>query len=748
MKIKNVLILYLILGSNVLINAQVYRALLIGIDTYSPALNNNSISKSRSEFLDLKGCRNDVVSIASILTSKFHFDQRNIDTLINQSASRIAILSQIEQLLEQSYEGDIAFIYYAGHGSQVHNSLSFEANKKDQTIVPADAWKEGIQDIRDKELAKIFNAFIDKKVKLTVIFDCCHSGSISRGPNDSPENLRYMTEANWDSRDASKPAIPELREGNNFLIISATQSDEYAAEQKDDYGNTHGAFTLALTAALNQLSSNELAQNIFSTTRAILKSKGKKQEPIIGGSSGRLQQSLFGFKMPQSSDKTLIAAIKTIGNKVLLQGGYALHLFAQNELTQNIEKIDDAITIRIDTILSLNTSLGTVTKGNIRHIIPGDLFFVSNWVSPKRPLIKLFIPKSNLSEVEFKKISLTIRTFKNSTKAKWIERLGNGTDPYTSIFWKNEKCFIKIDNLKAVEIKEFTVKNLLELCKKDSTIYFELPIDKTNSEKVYEKLIENKNVQIVKEMKNANYTLFGRLGPNGFPAYGFRKVEISSKDSLEILPMQTDCYEINDNNVQPNKNITENLTKSILKIAKLMGWLSLSSPKSEAFPYSFQLSNQKNEPINNYKIGDLVSMKLKLKMPYIVTKNKTKYVYIFGIDQSGLMNLFYPFDDGNVNNKYPKYINQTIVEEILLMNFKIPPPTGVDNYFLLVCEEPIVNPSMVLNQKSITSSNLSRGQTSINPLLEILDIGNNNSRGLVQSNINWSLQRFSFICSN
>ena len=68
----------------------------------------------------------------------------------------------MKQLLENSNSGDIAFIYYAGHGSEVRNSLSFEADKKDQSIVPCNTWKEGVRDIRDKNYPKIFNDFIDK----------------------------------------------------------------------------------------------------------------------------------------------------------------------------------------------------------------------------------------------------------------------------------------------------------------------------------------------------------------------------------------------------------------------------------------------------------------------------------------------------------------------------------------------------------------------------------------------------------
>ena len=95
--------------------------------------------------------------------------------------------------LKKSNANDFAFIYYAGHGSQVPNSLAREEDKKDESMVPSDTWKPGVQDIRDKELAKVYNAFLDKGVKLTVIMDCCHSGSLSRGPN-TPGQFRFIAD--------------------------------------------------------------------------------------------------------------------------------------------------------------------------------------------------------------------------------------------------------------------------------------------------------------------------------------------------------------------------------------------------------------------------------------------------------------------------------------------------------------------------------------------------------------------------
>ena len=89
---------------------------------------------------------------------------------------------------------------YAGHGSQVANSKSSEPDKKDETIVPSDACK-GTPDIRDKEIKKIFNEVLDRGVVLTLVFDCCHSGSIARGM-PRPEKTRFLEP---DPRDVADP---------------------------------------------------------------------------------------------------------------------------------------------------------------------------------------------------------------------------------------------------------------------------------------------------------------------------------------------------------------------------------------------------------------------------------------------------------------------------------------------------------------------------------------------------------------
>ncbi|OQY96635.1 MAG: hypothetical protein B6D37_01555 [Sphingobacteriales bacterium UTBCD1] len=737
--------------------AQQQRALLVGIDQYKPPPGYSAINTDgRTDYPNLSGCKNDAAAIYSIITSRFGFRPGNIDTLFDHSATRDGILNAMKKLLGESNAGDMAFIYYAGHGSEVKNSLSFELDKKDQTIVPADTWKEGVKDIRDKELSKIFNGFLDKKVKLTVIFDCCHSGSLSRGPNIITDKARYMPMADWDSKDASKPLIPEKREGNDFLIFSAAQSDERAAEQTDDNGMRHGAFTLALIQSLNQQSVDASALTIFTSARAILKSNGKSQEPVIGGSTIRQQETLFGIKKGKLSDFSLVAVSGIIKNKVQLQAGFALGLAKENELAMFNEKQDTVFKLRIDTILGVTKSLATVIKGDIKEIKPGYQFRVVNWVSSGRPLIKLFIPVSGLPDAaDVFKYSAIANELKKSPLVKWVPFIGRGESaPYTSVFWINNKCFIKNGKGLPVELKNITTQNILKLCSKDSTLYMELPVSKENAIACYKMLSQNKSLQLVDSINTSAYTLFGRLGVHGLPAYGFRKTQVAVSDSLESMPVETDCFEIPALSEKDNRNIADSLFGMALKLSKLRGWLNLSGPdiNQKNFSYRLEIYNEdKRQPITDghYRIGDKLSLKLVANEDYPKSMGAPKYVYVFAVDQSGSMQLYFPGDDGNVENKFPRFEINSIIKEVTIISYTVPAPSGTDNFFLLASDEPIPDASAALNQEGVYSGITSRGLPGRdNPLSGLLDMGNAGSRGLPKKlPATWSIQKFTFRCT-
>ncbi len=762
---KSTLFILFQLGLICSVFAQQQRALLIGVNSYSPPQGvTPAPPKGREGFHDLQGSKNDAIAIQSLIVSKFGFNSKNISTLFDQQATRKGILDGINDLLTKSAPGDIAFIYYAGHGSEMYNSLSFESDKKDQTIVPNNAtWDKNVSDIRDKELSRIFTRFIDKQVKLTVIFDCCHSGSLSRGIDISATTFRSTpppTGTAIDAKDAYRPdTIPEMRSGKYFMILSAAQSDEKAAEGKDDNKVQHGVFTSALLDAINQQSVDASAQSIFESVRAIIHNNGYTQEPVIGGNSGRLDETLFGMKKGMVSDYSVISVSGMIGSQVELQGGYAIGLMKENELT-SIDR-NDTIQLKIDTVTGINTAMASVTKGDINSIKGGNRFRVTNWVSSGRPLLKIYVPNTAYTDEEIDKLASIAKEIRNSTNSgiKWVDKpIGKESpDPYTIVFWRDGKCFVKTGIAAIQEIKTVTAQNLLKYGKKDSTFYIELPVSKTNATQYAKRLSENKSFQLVDNVNESHYVLYGKLGLNGMPAYGLRKKQVSASDSLDLMPSMTDCFELP--GAGSTKNISESLMDRAMKLCKLRGWLSLAVPDATKKDFPFHLvieDTVTKQPIQNnrYRVGTNIEIKLVADEDIFDHFPQMRYVYVFALSNSGRMDLIFPGADGGSENKLPRFINNTdqLVKEISITkgrwNIKVSKTTGTDVYFVLACEQQITKPGVIFNQSDVYSDVGSRGGDQ-HPLSVLLNMGNGvKSRAIdltpEPTASSWSLKKYIF----
>jgi hypothetical protein len=743
-----------ILAATIYSSGQEKRALIIAIDTYSPPESYKpSSSEGRIAFPDLDGCVNDAQSIQSIITSRFQFNTNNVDTLFNTNATRDAILKQINALYDKSKQGDIAFLYYAGHGSQVKNSSSKEADKKDETMVPCDTWKAGVSDIRDKELAKLYNKFIDKGVKLTVIFDCCHSGSLSRGPQDPNHGkFRFIAEANFDAKDPSQPTPPETRKEGTFLIMSAAQDNEFAQEQRDDAGLAHGAFTIAFTEALNQQGVNASALNLFTSITAILKSNGKKQQPVLGGSSERQQQTLFGLAKGTISDKSMIAISGILPDgRIELQGGFALGLYKENELVKFNGK-DTLVKVRVDNVTNINKSIASVIKGSVSDLKAGEFLEVTNWVSSAVSPLKIYIPSGSMSNDQVLKLAHLSNELKQSKKIRWINDLEKA-DPWMSVFYYNGKYYYNANGSKIQELNNMDAASILTLCRQDSTLYFELPPSGELADAIRERLKANANFALVNSADDANYVLYGTINRDGKPSYGLRKAGASSRDSLQAMPLMTTNFVQTDNNTATNGMIADSLSEYAMRLFKVRAWLQLTGPKKSKndFPFHLELVNdatEKQVDEKGSKMGDAVTIYIvadkivteKNFNPGLVT---TKYVYVFTQNKYGKMQLLYPGkSDGKVHNKFPQMYDDKIKTKVELIGYEVEPPSGTDNIFLLATDEPISTYGLLFDQDGVRDDAMRGDRGKKNPLEDILNIGAPATRDIKpKTPSNWVLYR-------
>lgn len=88
---------------------------------------------------------------------------------------RANIIRAIQWLVEDARPNDSLFFHYSGHGSQVKDLDGDEDDGYDETIVPLDYESAG--QIIDDELHARMVKPLAPGVRLTALFDSCHSGS-------------------------------------------------------------------------------------------------------------------------------------------------------------------------------------------------------------------------------------------------------------------------------------------------------------------------------------------------------------------------------------------------------------------------------------------------------------------------------------------------------------------------------------------------------------------------------------------
>ncbi|KAI8922442.1 caspase domain-containing protein [Powellomyces hirtus] len=132
---------------------------------------------------ELRGCINDVQNIKNFLTTKFGFPDtpQNMIVLTDDNPNmhfrplRQNILQAMQWLVAGAKAGDSLFFHFSGHGSQQTDKDGDESDGTDETICPEDYQTAG--QITDDMMNSIMVRPLAAGVRLTALFDCCHSGS-------------------------------------------------------------------------------------------------------------------------------------------------------------------------------------------------------------------------------------------------------------------------------------------------------------------------------------------------------------------------------------------------------------------------------------------------------------------------------------------------------------------------------------------------------------------------------------------
>lgn len=258
------------------------KALCVGINDYPYGESN-----------DLRGCVNDANDWSNLLRN--HFDFTDVKQLLNKDATKSNILAGLKDLLTNASDGDVLVFTNASHGTYLADSNGDEP-KFDEAICPYDTDSNLLI---DDELRDLF-LNIPKGVRLTVISDSCHSGSVTRvkvneyrrnrqlnpqllgNPELSPEAMRAAR--------GNKEKFPES--GMNEILLSGCKSNQTSADAyiANDY---HGAMSYYAIKAITDAGYNLTYAELHEALLPILEDENYDQVPQLEGRDDNKQRPIF-----------------------------------------------------------------------------------------------------------------------------------------------------------------------------------------------------------------------------------------------------------------------------------------------------------------------------------------------------------------------------------------------------------------------------------------------------------------------
>ncbi|OKH29917.1 caspase [[Phormidium ambiguum] IAM M-71] len=267
-------------------------ALLVGIDKYPDSVPS------------LQGCVNDIETIEQYLIERFDkkqgYELLPPKKLLNSEATRQAIIDGFRKHLCKAQSNDIVLFYYSGHGAQEEAPEEFwhlEPDRLDETLVCYDSRLEGSWDLADKELAKLIHEVSANNPHITIILDCCHSGSGTKNPFQETGvrlasidkrqrpldsfilKLEELEKLSDSVSSESHPTGWKLPKGRHILLGAC--QDSQLAKEFNQGGKKRGAFSYFLLDTLQQANGKLTYRDLFSRTKAVISSRVLDQSPQL-----------------------------------------------------------------------------------------------------------------------------------------------------------------------------------------------------------------------------------------------------------------------------------------------------------------------------------------------------------------------------------------------------------------------------------------------------------------------------------
>ncbi len=269
-------------------------ALIVGINNWK-----------QTALRSLTGCHNDAALMQKTLVEWYNVPAENIQVLLEEKAThagiKAAFRSQLIENAKQCRDDDSAafFFHYSGHGSRCKNPA--KPLGKDESIVPWDSRIDGIVDIKDWELGELIDELTAYSRNVTIVMDCCHSGSGTREtlgarvcPDDETDqpDLVNTRSGSRSANVAVQTSQPTMSSPEKYTLIAGCRSDEVAFEYEHHDGHSvtnYGLATFMLCQELRKAGTEQLTyREILDRVVPQLQKEKSDQTPQCEGDVDRV----------------------------------------------------------------------------------------------------------------------------------------------------------------------------------------------------------------------------------------------------------------------------------------------------------------------------------------------------------------------------------------------------------------------------------------------------------------------------
>ncbi|KAH7304141.1 putative caspase [Stachybotrys elegans] len=275
-----------------------HHAILIGIDAYPDKPLNGSASDVQHMQAYLEST-NRAVQIQTFTATKTTGSGHALAEEPKDWPTYDNIATAFEKVQAEANPGDFVYIHYSGHGTREPPTQEFSNQASGDLVLVLLGGENG--DDTEYLYAVVLGYFlkdmVDKGLIVTLVLDCCFSGSVYRETDvrfieyqhdvaaKRPKNpaLRWDAIATHTTRSASM--LPSwLVNPDGYAIYAACGPHEVAKELKDGRGNKFGALSYFLRTTLQEYGGvASKHQHLYSLICAKFRAASTRQSPILYG---------------------------------------------------------------------------------------------------------------------------------------------------------------------------------------------------------------------------------------------------------------------------------------------------------------------------------------------------------------------------------------------------------------------------------------------------------------------------------